>query len=337
MRTILLSLLFILGFSLSVEATSPELSFSSKGEFKIMQFTDTHLDPGTQYRLNEGNKTFARISYMVRSEHPDFIVFTGDVVSGRPAGKMWKRLIDSLNVYKVPFCITLGNHDAEQDLSRAEIAAIVTSSPYTLNKLNKIKELADVQINVLGANSKKPALALYCMDSHDYSTIKGIEGYGWFYPEQVQWVKDCCKSNSLLNGGKPVYSLAFFHIVLKEYLDAWRDPNNTHIGRAAEDECPGALNTGMYAAMVETGSFIGTFVGHDHDIDYVVAKDGMALGYGRYSGDDTTYNNLRPGSRIIIIKEGERGFRTYIKEGDGRIVDNIVFAKGKITENRIRK
>ena len=63
------------------------------------------------------------------------------------------------------------------------------------------------------------------------------------------------------------------------------------MGRAAEDECPGALNTGMFAAMVETGSVMGVFVGHDHDNDYVVAEKGIALGYGRFSGDDTTYNN----------------------------------------------
>lgn len=67
---------------------------------------------------------------------------------------------------------------------------------------------------------------------------------------------------------------------------------------------PGALNPGMFAAMAECGDVMGTFVGHDHDIDYVVAEKGIALGYGRFSGDDTTYNNLRPGVRILVLTEG---------------------------------
>ena len=45
---------------------------------------------------------------------------------------------------------------------------------------------------------------------------------------------------------------------------------------------PGALNPGMFAAMAECGDVMGTFVGHDHDIDYVVAEKGIALGYGRF-------------------------------------------------------
>ena len=58
----------------------------------------------------------------------------------------------------------------------------------------------------------------------------------------------------------------------------------------------------MFAAMVESRSIVGTFTGHDHDIDYLVAEQGIALGYGRFSGDNTTYNNLRPGVRVIVLK-----------------------------------
>mgnify|MGYP000204988362 FL=1 len=134
------------------------------------------------------------------------------------------------------------------------------------------------------------------------------------------------------NGGKPLPALAFFHIALPEYVAAWRNPDNTHVGRAAEDECPGALNPGMFAAMAECGDVMGTFVGHDHDIDYVVAEKGIALGYGRFSGDDTTYNNLRPGVRILVLTEGERGFETWIHERDGRIADHVEFRGGKVAK-----
>ena len=61
-------------------------------------------------------------------------------------------------------------------------------------------------------------------------------------------------------------------------------------------------------------------------------KKGIALGYGRFSGDDTTYNNLRPGVRILVLTEGERGFETWIHERDGRIADHVEFRGGKVAK-----
>ena len=213
----------------------------------------------------------------------------------------------------------------------------MTSCGGSLNTLNEAGELADRELEVLGHASQQPALVLYCLDSHDYSTVEGVDGYGWFTPAQVEWLRARCTARTAASGGRPVPSLAFFHIVLHEYLAAWRNPGASHIGRAAEDECPGALNTGMFAAMVETGSVMGTFVGHDHDIDYLVADKGICLGYGRYSGDNTTYNDLRPGARLLVLTEGERGFETWIREDDGRMVDHARFGDGKITEIAVER
>ena len=258
-------------------------------------------------------------------------------MTGAPAEGMWRRLLDTMTARRVPFCVVLGNHDSEQDLSRQQIGRIVTSYPGSLNALDAAGELADRELEILGSGSRRPAWLLYCLDSHSESLLEGIDGYDWFRAEQVAWLRDRCTARRTANGGRAVPSLAFFHIVLPEYLAAWRNPSNTHIGRAAEAECPGALNTGMFAAMIETGSVAGTFVGHDHDIDYLVAEKGVCLGYGRFSGDNTTYNNLRPGVRLLLLTEGERGFETWIREDDGRMVDHARFAEGKITEIAVER
>ena len=320
-----------------IRAQQPVLRFGEEGTFKIAQFTDTHLDASTPRRLAEAEKTFSRLDRVLALERPDLVVFTGDVVTGAPAEGMWRRLLDTMAARRVPFCVVLGNHDAEQDLTRAQIARQVASCGGGLNTLNEAGELADRELEVLGHASQQPVLVLYCLDSHDYSTVEGVDGYGWFTPAQVAWLRDCCTARTAANGGRTVPSLAFFHIVLHEYLAAWRNPGATHIGRAAEEECPGALNTGMFAAMVETGSVMGTFVGHDHDIDYLVADKGICLGYGRYSGDNTTYNDLRPGVRLLVLTEGERGFETWIREDDGRMVDHARFSDGKITEIAVER
>lgn len=275
-------------------------------------------------------KTLARICRVVHQEKPDFVVMTGDVVTGGDASKTWKTVLDSLSSFKIPFCIVYGNHDPERKLTRKEMSAPIAASPYSLNTLNEAVELADMEIEVLPSKGDRPALLLYCMDSRDYSTIKSVRGYGWFTTDQIEWLRNSCLARTEANGGTPVPSLAFFHICLQEYAQAWNNPKNSRKGKRAEDGCPGALNTGMFAAMVESGSVMGTFVGHDHDNDYVVAEKGIALGYGRFSGDDSTYNNLRPGARVIVVEEGQRSFESWILEDDGRIVHRLKFLDGKM-------
>lgn len=314
----------------SAQAQTSALHFGSDGKFRIAHFTDVHLDLGTPYRQAQAEKTIAQMRCILDAEQPDLVVFTGDVVTGKPAAEAWYRVLEPVVERKLPFCVVLGNHDAEQDLTRAEIGRIVTSYAGTLNTLDGKGELADVVLEIAGV--KTPAALLYCLDSNDYSTIPGIDGYGWFTQEQVGWYRTRSAAYTAANGGSPLPALAFFHIALPEYVAAWRNRANTHIGRAAEDECPGEVNSGMFAAMVECGDVVGTFVGHDHDIDYVVAEKGIALGYGRFSGDNTTYNNLRPGVRILELTEGVRGFETWIHERDGRIVDHVEFRDGKVAK-----
>ena len=318
-HNLLLLCALCLGATAAAQVAAP--AFGADRQLRIAQFTDTHLDFGTPYRRAEAEKTFAQLRTIVETEHPDLLVFTGDVVTGRPARDAWEAVLGLVAEYRLPFVVVLGNHDAEQDLTRQQIAQIVTAASGSLNTLDETGELADVALEVAGAEGT--AAVLYCLDSHDYSTVDGVEGYGWFTPAQIAWYRRCSDAYTAANGGRPLPALAFFHIALPEYVAAWRNRENSHIGRAAEAECPGALNPGMFSAMVEQGDVMGTFVGHDHDIDYIVAENGIALGYGRFSGDDTTYNNLRHGVRMLVLTEGERGFETWIRERDGRIVDHV--------------
>lgn len=329
MKQILLSITILLA-SLQLSAHKPVLRFNQEGRFKIAQFTDMHISVDKSDYCNEqAEKTFARLSRVANQEKPDFIVFTGDIVTRGDTRKGWQRLLDSLNTYKIPFCVTFGNHDPESGLSREEMSRIITSSPYSVNSLNSAGQLADMDLDVLSYSGDKPSMALYCLDSGDYSPDKSIGKYAWFSMDQILWLRNSCLKKTQENDGNVLNSLAFFHICLVEYTAAFENPKNQKIGKKAESECPGALNTGMFAAMVETGNIMGVFVGHDHDNDYVVVEKGVALGYGRFSGDDTIYNNLRPGVRLIVAQEGQRNFDSWILEDDGRVVHKLKYRNGK--------
>ncbi len=330
MKRIFLTLAVSL-LGLGLYAGNKDLKFHNDGSFKLLQFTDVHLD--SRYE-GEALKSLGRISNAISTEKPDFVVFTGDVVTDGKAVQMWERIIDTLNTRKVPFVIVFGNHDPEQELTKAEMSRIITSSPYSLNTLNGAKELADIEIPVLASDGKSVAAAFYCLDSHDYATNDKVEGYGWFTMNQVDWLYDSCVKMTEKEG-RNVPSLAFFHIPLKEYVEAWdtrHERKDCYTGRKGETECPGGINTGMFAAMVESGNIMGTFCGHDHDNDYAVAINDIVLAYGRMSGDNTTYNNLRHGYRVIVLKEGKREFDSWIREDDGRIQDRFTFKEGKILD-----
>ena len=169
----------------SAQAQPATLRFGENRTFKIAQFTDMHLDPSTPRRLAQAGKTFARLDRILAGERPDLVVFTGDVVTGAPAETMWRRLFDTMERRGIPYCTVLGNHDAEQDLTRAEIGRLAASGPHSLNTTGVSGELSDLELEVLGRDSGAPALLLYCLDSHAESQTAGIEGYDWFRQEQI--------------------------------------------------------------------------------------------------------------------------------------------------------
>ena len=86
------------------------------------------------------------------------------------------------------------------------------------------------------------------------------------------------------------------------------------IGIRKEDECSPTYNSGMFEAMNECGDVAGIFVGHDHNNNYVVPYQGIALVYGHFSGDQTVYNKLYSGVRVIELIEGSRDFETWIRD-----------------------
>ena len=90
-----------------------------------------------------------------------------------------------------------------------------------------------------------------------------------------------------------------------------------------EKACAPVLNSGMFAAMKQQKDIVAMFVGHDHDNDYVVAWKGILLGYGRYTGGNTVYNDLPNGARVIEMSEGKREVETWIRLKGNEVINRI--------------
>lgn len=305
----------------AVSGADPSIRFNADGKLKIMQLTDTHLcndNPG------EFAKTFAQFRNILDIEKPDVIIHTGDMVfGGGNVGPSIEEFYSAADERKIPFISLYGNHDRERDLSEWDQAKAVTSHPMSLNTV-KDGYLDDVALRVLSPDGKKVEAVLYCIDSNDYSQVPEYGGYAWIAHSQIAWYEHKSKAFAKANGNMPVPSYAFFHIPLCEFGNAYEE--HPLIGVRQENECPGTRNSGLLTAFIENQDVHGVFCGHDHNNDYIADEHGVALVYGRYSGDNTVYNDLERGIRIIQLSEGDFGFRTWIRERDGKVVDDYTYA-----------
>lgn len=305
------------------------LKFNDKGKFKIVQFTDMHFRCNTP----KSKLVLQMINEVLDTEKPDLVIFTGDIVSADTLLKGWEIVTKPLIDRAIPWAVTIGNHDDEHDKKRDEILPLIDKFPYNQTKVGpkSIYGYGNYTLSIQSANSSKEAFLLYCMDSNSYSTIKGIKGYGWFRNSQINWYKQTSDSWISKNKGIPMPSLAFFHIPLVEYTEAWEKNKQNPIGVKNEKVCSPEINSGMFASMLQQGDIIGTFVGHDHDNNYVAPLHNIALVYGRFSGGDT-YGKLTNGARVILLTEGERAFTTWVRLRGGEKIDLYTFVKKDLVE-----
>lgn len=320
MRNILTFLVLSL-LVLPLRAQQPQLKFNKDGEFKIVQFTDVHFksnNPASVVALK-------RMNEVLDTEKPDLVIYTGDIVYAAPADSALMTVLDCVVSRNIPFVITFGNHDDELDKSRSELYDIARKMPYNCMPDRGDACSPDYVLPIKCRDGKQNAALLYCLDSHSYSKLEGVKGYGWFTNEQVAWFKNQSLQYTASNGGKPFPALAFFHIPLPEYLQAACDEHACLIGTRMEKVCSPELNTGMFTAMREAGDVMATFVGHDHDNDYAVMWHGILLAYGRFTGGNTEYNHLPNGARVILLKEGKRSFDSWIRIKGGQLINPITY------------
>ena len=246
----------------------------------------------------------------------------------KPASEALDRALEPAVSRGIPFAVTWGNHDDEQDMTRGQLSEYLKGKPGNMTgTVDGISGVTNFILPVRSSDGTKDAAVIYVFDSHAYSGRKEVKGYDWINPDQIEWYRKESVGFTTRNGGVPLPALAFFHIPVPEYNQAAQDENALLIGTRKEKACAPALNTGLFTAMLEAGDVMATFVGHDHVNDYVVNWYGIMLGYGRYTGGNTVYNDIPGGNgaRVIELREGERGFRTWIRLKGGRVINEVSY------------
>lgn len=321
----LLATLFAASTLLPMAAKGKPLQFHPDGKFKIVQFTDVHFRPSNPY----SSVAVECMNNVLDAERPDLVVFTGDVVYGPPARQALLTAMQPCIDRGIPFAVTFGNHDDEQDLSREQLFSILNTLPGNLT--DTVANLTGVTNYTLELHSSKNpsqvAALLYVLDTNSYCNLPTAKGYGGVAPDQVAWYGRTSRAYTASNSGTPLPAVAFFHIPLNEHNTAARDEDGMLIGIRREEACSPSLNSGLFSEMLHCGDVMATFVGHDHVNDYAVAHKGILFAYGRYTGGPTVYCDIPggPGARVIEMLEGQRGFNTWIRTASGTVYPTTSF------------
>ena len=323
------------------------IAFNEEGKLTILQVADLQDDASLDPLAKESLKL------AIEKVRPDLIVMTGDNIAGYSCGTktLGKAAIssymDMLERYGIPVAIVFGNHD-DDDTPYTKLEQIEQYETYScfIGCAGVVAEKTvgdNHTINVGTYNipiyekkgSDKVLYNIWCFDSGNYNPDSAYGGYGYVLPEQVDWYVE--KSNELkaANGGAPVPSIAFQHIIPPQIKDALKEvPAGTEgaVGFAGSnytlpDDCDPATNwlseapcppnTGFapgYAqvdAMLEQGDVQAVFVGHDHINCYIVDYQGIDL-VSSPGCTFSSYNDEHRGFRVITLDKNDlSGYGTY--------------------------
>lgn len=297
------------------------LKFCEDGSFKIVQLTDLHIgaDDG-----NEADaKTFKGMSQVIQKERPDLIVITGDLMWSEADGaaQTYRRVLDHIAQWDIPFAIVYGNHDSEANITREELFDIQKEYAHSIAERGpeNIHGVGNYTLTIESSDGKEDKALMYFLDSGAYAE-KDIGYYDWIHSDQVSWfVSESRKHKS--GKTEQIPALAFFHIPLPEYEEVLK------IGKVSGNKleqvtCP-KINSGLFTALLEDGNVMGTFVGHDHDNDYCGELHGISLCYGRSAGYNV-YGALGRGARVIQLFEDEHRFKSWLRLDNGEVVSQYV-------------
>ncbi len=344
--SVLLSVLMILTCFTSLayaekEGEKEALKFNEDGKFTILNISD--IQDG--YPLNPLTKDY--IEKTLDKVNPDLVILTGDNISGydveeeEDAEKAIREFMDIFEERNVMVAAVFGNHDDEETKSTKEHQLSVYESYdcYVGEKGFCVKDrVGTYNLPIMKSDGSGYGFNLWLTDSGTYNTENDYGGYACVYKEQIEWYKETSAKLTEENGGKPVPSINFQHIIVPEIYDAlkevkvlWfgcvirqKNPLNDKTryytlpdgakGELHEYPCPPYYNNGQFDAMLEMGDVLATVSGHDHENTFEIDYKGIKIINTPTIGFNS-YNDVNVGSRVFVIDENDpENFETYCLE-----------------------
>ena len=290
------------------KASSPQLQFNKDGKFKILILSDCQDTDEAQ------KETLDMINSALDKTQPDLVVFLGDNIAGWWQGvdkdktvKAIRNIIEPVDERGIPFALVYGNHDHEGLCDENNQMTEEEAKEFMMQVYQEYDTCLAVEgeeltgygnYNLLIKNSAgdKDVFNLWFMDSNPYAEEGG---YGYVQPDQTDYY--IRKSNELKeqNGGTPMPSLLFQHIIVPEIYDLLEEHDSKVDGAVKgnsvygdkyytagdkivqgellEGPCPADTKHGQFESWKQQGDIIGAFFGHDHNNSFSYELDGIRL------------------------------------------------------------
>ena len=113
---------------LALPMQAQQLKFGEDKKFKIVQFTDVHW----VYNSADSEEAGERMNEVLDAEKPDLVIYTGDVIFAKPAKEAMQKALEPVIKRNIPFAVTFGNHDDEQDMNRRQLYEFIKDMPGNL-------------------------------------------------------------------------------------------------------------------------------------------------------------------------------------------------------------
>ena len=300
-------------------------------DFKILQLTDLHFGIESDLALQ-----LEIVKKAINAEKPDLIILTGDSFMYSSKG-----VVDSL-FYTLneeckaitaergrltKFTFTFGNHDNQGDYSRYYINSSLLS--YATKDGDEIKDgkfaafvdfeddnlfgLTNFYIDLVDDRTKSAETVdvkyrLHIIDSNSYHFVGPDYDYDVIHEEQLEHAVNI-RENATAD--RDYIGMAFFHIPLYEYEDAYAQFENANSGQGKFNEgvLYGYENNGAYTKLRSAG-IVAFFCGHDHINygDFIYSDhtkdvpDAAILSYGVKSTNQLYHDKEMMGYKTVTLK-----------------------------------
>jgi len=316
------------------------LRFNSDGKFKILNFADLHYGefPGTNRgRWQDGNSTRV-MNAILDFEYPDFVVFTGDLMTSDAILFNSTRFIhaafEAVSTKGYKWGSTYGNHDNGAATTREQVFAAESeyANSYTQHGPTDVVGLTNYFLPIYPQEGETPALILWFFDSRGGFDPSGIKPSN-VDETVVAWFK--VEDQKISDQWGKLPALAFFHIPTLDYKDVQADMGSRRCeGLVDEAVVPQGRDTGFMKALVNS-TVLSTFVGHDHGNSWCCEYERLDICYNRRTGHGG-YGDWDRGARVVELDSARdmwTEMRNYVRLEDGSIVDVFESMRVKV-ENK---
>ncbi len=295
----------------------PTISADSEGSFKILQLTDLHFFGGTG-KLDR--KTFHLAQKLIDETKPNLVVITGDITFAVDNITATRKFINFMASTGVKWAPSFGNHDSTGYGDKTKLASMFKAAPNSLfdygptnlTDNGKYNTLGNYAINITDSTGVVKS-SVIIVDSNETGTDKQEGKYAPISFSTVNWYEWFVKGVKQSNGGTVLPSMLFFHIPLPESALAMQ---NVELGQQGLNEkiYGSGKNTGMFAKIIECGSTIATFSGHDHQNFFQTIYKGVLLTNNISCGYNTYGDTKLKGGRIIElnVNRSDLALNTYV-------------------------